>query len=201
MQQSDLTNSAREHLIRELTKEIPLIGKILEAMTFGVSDDIKKKEDKAKIYGILNAASTDLGDILKQLQAQQSISAQMNEAITTLVRYVQGPADARAVIRVEEAVLHNTQLIPASMDSVASYLSKTPIDRYTLNDMLKGMIDIQIDEVIGDVPEAKDYVRTEAAKARKIQDLLDWAEGDDGPTLNGLYAYVQRRKAALHRHP
>ncbi len=105
MPDTDLTPIAHEHLKRELLKEVPLVGKILEAMTWGVVDDAKKAADKAKLYDTLNAHTTDLGDILNTLREQREFSLQMQEAIAVLTRYFEGTPTAHDVITVESVAV------------------------------------------------------------------------------------------------
>ena len=59
----------RKHWTREIIKALPL-GRTLEGMTYGTKDALKKEADKEKLDAILNAASTDLDDILNRLRDQ-----------------------------------------------------------------------------------------------------------------------------------
>lgn len=192
---------AREQLIRGLMEEIPLFGKLLEKMTYGVTEGVKKAEDKAELDAVLNAHTTDLGDILKALREQREFSLEMQSCISALTRYLEAVPTTHDIITVESAAVHEPGLLPATVDSVAHYLVAADVDRFQLDQLLMSLTEIEVDKIIGDIPNSRGQVRMEAAQARKVEDLLVWAESRNGPTLKGLSAYIARREAQLRNHP
>lgn len=196
----------REHLAKALTKEIPLVGNVIAEMVFETAKSEASAQDKAKLYGLLNelksnqgAADTDLGDILRKLEAQKFEMQELRAAITAFAAYLQGQATAGTVKQVEIAA---ERALPGYRAGATHSDVIGTLDRSTLRKaMEKGLTPVQLNTVISETPGANDYVSFNTGKDQRITELLDWAESITGPGLNGLFTYIKRQYDSFTLHP
>ncbi len=187
-----------DRLSRELVKEIPLVGKMIEGMTFGALDDVSRAADKAKVHKALEGHSTDLGDILVKLQGLQEVTDETRRAVHYLAAYLGGSPTAAAIVNVEAAACRVPGLIPGTENTVGHFVQTEPVSRLEVEAELLELVSERVNYVVGDVPGAQHYVSDPSApKARRVRELIEFAESSDGPGLTGLHAYILRRKSML----
>lgn len=196
----------RKHLAKALIKAIPKVGDIINEMVFERAKSEADAQDKAKIDAILHtlvsqgeAQNTDLGDLLLRVDQQSFQMQEVKDALIALAHYFLDQTDTTTTAQIETAT---QRALPGYTPGDTQSDVVGTLDRYTLRKaMEKGLTPPQLQVLLRDIPGATDWVPASAAKAEQISSLLEWAESDDGPGLDKIYAYVKREYDRFEVYP